>query len=97
MNAAPDNDFLAIESHLVERVKAAVAGMTPAVHVLTAAELADVAEAQQLTPAVHIVYDRFRVVEARTDGRVTRLDHTWLAVTATRNVSDTRSGAAARR
>lgn len=96
MTVVPDNDFMAIEPHLVARVKAAVAGMNPAVHVLTAAELADVTEANQPTPAVHIVYDKFRVVEARVDGRVTRLEHTWFAITATRNVSDMRGGAAAR-
>ena len=97
MNVVADNDFLAVESHLVERVKAAVAGMSPFVHVLTAAELASVAEANQPTPAVHIVYGNFRVIESRGDGHVTRLDHTWLAITATRNVSDQRTGEAARR
>lgn len=92
-----ENDFLSIEPHLVARLKAAMTGLSPAVHVLTAAELADVAEARQPVPAVHVLYRGFRVLEARADGRVFRLEHTWLAVTATRNVSDTRSGAAARR
>lgn len=97
MNVLEANDFLAMEADLVERLKSAFVGLSPAVHVLTAADLADVSEANQPTPAVHVVYGGFRVLEARKDGMVSRLDHTWLAVTAARNVSDARRGAAARR
>ncbi|QNK69193.1 hypothetical protein [Variovorax sp. PAMC26660] len=97
MNVAPENDYLAVEAHLVARLKEKLAGMSPAVHVLTAADLADVAEANQPVPAVHVIYRNFRVLESRSDGRLAKLDHTWLAVTATRNVGGNRSGAAARR
>ncbi|WP_219211932.1 phage tail terminator protein [Variovorax boronicumulans] len=96
MNLA-ENDFLSVEPLMVARLNAALSGLSPAVHVLTAADLADVAEARQPVPAVHVIYDGFRVVEARGDGLVYRLEHTWLAVTATRNVANTRTGAAARR
>ena len=89
------NNFLALEPHLVERVKAAVAGMTPAVHVLTSADLADVKEQAQLTPAVHVIYAGYRVTEAA--GIKWRLVHKWLAVSAVRNVANTKSGEAARR
>lgn len=97
MNVQAANDFLALERDLVERLKLMLAGLSPAVHVLTAADLADVSEANQPVPAVHVIYRGFRVLESRLDGRAAKLDHTWLAVTATRNVAGTRSGAAARR
>ena len=51
------NDFSALEDRIVELLKTAVAGMTPAVHVLTAAELEGVRENAQLTPALHVVSD----------------------------------------
>lgn len=90
------NDFLAIEPHLVARLQEALAGESPAIHVLTAAELADVAEAKQFTPAVHVVYGRFQVMEIRTDGAIAKLRHTWLIVTAVKTAADTRRGAVAR-
>lgn len=88
------NDWMALEPHLVELLKAAVRDMRPAVHVLTAAELADVKERAQLTPAVHVIYGGYRI----TDGARTawELEHTWFAVAAVRNVADARSGQAAR-
>lgn len=90
------NDFLAIEPHLVARLKEALAGASPAIHVLTAAELADVAEAKQFTPAVHVIYGRFEPLETRSDGAIAKLRHTWLIVTAVKSAADTRHGAAAR-
>lgn len=88
------NNFMALEPRLVELVHSAVQGMSPAVHVLTAADLAGVAESAQHTPAVHIVYGGYRV--AQDLGLTVRLEHTWLAVAAVRNVAKARSGAAAR-
>ena len=91
---AETNNFLALEPHLVARVKAAVAGLSPAVHVLTAAELADVKESAQPTPAVHIIYGGYSVAE---DLRTAwRLAHTWYAVVVVRHVGTQRTGAAAR-
>ncbi len=91
------NNFLAPEPHIVARLKDALAGLAPAVHVLTAAELALVAESGQPTPAVHVVWNGCKVLEARTDGAAARLDHSWLIVTAVRNAAGARNGAAARR
>ncbi len=96
MNEALPNNFLEPEGHIVARLKEALAGLQPAVHVLTAAELAGVKESAQHTPAVHVVWSGFRVLESRGDGKAARLDHTWLVVAAVRNVQGTRSGAAAR-
>lgn len=88
------NDFMALEPRLVELVETAVAGMSPAVHVLTAAELADVREANQLTPAVHVVYGGYRVDQ--DVGSAWRLEHTWYAVTVVKNVAKIKSGAVGR-
>ena len=78
------------------RIKDALAGVKPAVHVLTAADLAKVKEENQPTPAVHVVWNGFRVLQAREDGAAARLDHTWLVVAAVRNVRTLQSGQDAR-
>jgi hypothetical protein len=91
---AESNNFLALEPLLVAAVLAAVAGISPAVHVLTAADLADVKESAQRTPAVHIIYGGYRVAEDLVTAW--RLAHTWYAVVAVRNVATQRSGEAAR-
>jgi hypothetical protein len=88
------NNFMALEPHLVERLQAAVAGMSPAVHVLTAAELAEVAESKQLTPALHLVYGGYRIADDL--GNAWRLEHTWFAVACCRSAAMVRSGSKAR-
>lgn len=88
------NAFMALEPRLVALLKQALAGVSPAVHVLTAAELADVQESKQLAPAVHVVYGGYRIAE--DIGTAWRLEHTWYAVTAVRNVAQVKSGAAGR-
>lgn len=95
MTVEESNDFMAIEPRLVELVKAAVADMSPAVHVLTTSDIQDVAEKAQHTPAVHLVYGGPKVVE---DQRIAlRLEHTWYVVAAVRNVAAAKAGQAARR
>lgn len=89
------NDFMALESRLVELVRAATAGMSPAVHVLTAADLSDVLESQQQTPAIHVIYGGYQITEDL--GTTLILDHTWYVVAAVRNVAAVRTGHAARR
>lgn len=89
------NDFSQLEDRIVALLKAAVAGLTPAVHVLTAAELEGVRENAQLTPALHVISDGFRPTES--GHKVARLTHTWYVVAAVRNAAQQRSGAAARR
>ncbi len=93
-SVAQANNFLALEPLLVAAVKTAVAGISPAVHVLTAADLAGVKESAQRTPAVHIIYGGYRVDEDLLTAW--RLAHTWYAVVVVRHVADQRSGAAAR-
>ena len=97
------DNFLALEpmlvSHLQARLDALLptpTAMSPRVMVLSARDVAAVAEASQYTPAVHIVYQGFSIQEHRTDGLSNRIEQTWLAVVATRNVRDTLTGSAAR-
>lgn len=96
--AAPENlqNFMLLQSELVQRLHARLEAQHPAVYVLTGAELAEVVEEQQLTPAVHLVYQSYKVAESRPDGRAIRIEQTWLAVVACRNVRSLKSGEAAR-
>lgn len=89
-------NLMALEPLLMARLKEQLADITPKVHVLAASDLAGITEATQVTPAVHLLYQRYLITESRADGRAARLDQTWLAVVATRNVRDLRSGAAGR-
>jgi hypothetical protein len=90
------DNLMLLELPLMERLAAQLADLTPKVHVLAAADLAGVTEATQVTPAVHLVYHGYRIVESRSDGGAARLEQTWLATVATRNMKNLRSGAAAR-
>lgn len=92
----PADNFLALETLLIARLNEQLADLTPKVKVHSAVDLAGVAEEQQITPAVHVVYSGYRVVETRTDGRAVRIEQTWLAVVATSNKRNLRTGEAAR-
>lgn len=94
LTVAQANNFMALEMPLVALLEQAVLGMSPAVHVFTAAELADVKESAQKTPAVHLIYGGYRVVEDL--GTAWRLAHRWYASVAVRNVATLRTGQAAR-
>ena len=91
---AQANNWLALEPHLLALIAQAVQGMSPAVHVLTSADLADVKESAQKTPAVHLIYGGYRIAEDL--GTAWRLAHKWYAVVVVRNVAGARSGQAAR-
>lgn len=91
------DNLLALEPELMARLRTALADHAPAVHVLSADDLAGVKEEQQLVPAVHLVYQGYRVVEDRSDGKAARIAQTWLAVVVTRNVANLKSADAARK
>lgn len=93
MTVAESNDFMALEPRIVELVKQAVRGQSPAVHVLTADEIADVKEAAQYVPAVHVIYGGYSVQEQ--SGAAWILAHTWFVVATCRN-SAPRGGVLAR-
>lgn len=94
LSSAEANNFQLLESRLVELVSEAVAGLLPAVHVLTSADLTGLDETRQKTPAVHVIYGGFRVVESRH--KIWRLQHTWLVVVAVKTAAKVRSGEHAR-
>lgn len=89
-------NLLALEPELMAHLVQALSSVSPAVHVLCAADLADVREEVQLTPAVQVIYHGTRIVQSRSDGRAARISQTWLLVVATRNVRGLKSGADAR-
>ncbi|CAM5787678.1 hypothetical protein ACFOHU_08125 [Ottowia pentelensis] len=90
------NDFSRLEDAIVAILKTAVAGLSPAVHVLTAADLAGVAEQRQRVPALHVISQGFSPAP-EPDPRLLRLTHTWYVVAAVSNVATQRAGHAARR
>jgi hypothetical protein len=90
------DNLLQLEPELLARLKEQLADVRPAVHLLSAADLAGVEEEKQLSPAVHLVYQRYRVAESRSDGRAARITQTWLPVVAVRNASTTKTGTAGR-
>lgn len=94
MSYEAGNEFLALEARLVDLLKAATAGMAPAVHVLSAADLADVKLARQHSPAVHVIYGGYSIAEDQ--GTRLLLDHTWHAISVLRHVGATRTGEMAR-
>lgn len=91
---AESNNWLALEPHLEQLLRSAVAGASPAVHVLTAADLADVKESAQKSPAVHLIYGGYRI--AQDVGTAWRLVHKWFAVVVVRSAATQRTGKAAR-
>ncbi len=86
------NNFLAAEPLIVARLRAV---LPPEVHVLAAADLAQVAGSQQPTPAVHVLYAGYRVDDSRT-GAFAGVEQQWLTVVVTRNVADIEAGYHAR-
>lgn len=90
------DNLLALEAVLVQRLTEQLADLSPKVKVLTAVDLAGVTEASQVTPAVHVIYRGYRVVESRADGKAARIEQTWLTVVACDNKRNLRTGEAAR-
>lgn len=84
--------FTDIEGAIAGRLKA---GVTDA-SVMTAADLAAVTEDRQPTPALHVVYQNYRVLENRPDGKAAAIEQSWLVVAVAKDVSDMRSGEASR-
>lgn len=85
---------LSLEPLLVDRLKTALASHTPAVHVLTAADLEGVIEERQLVPAVHVVFADLKPLTV--DVGNTRAECLWHTVVTLKNVSTADKGAAAR-
>lgn len=86
--------LFALEPLLLERLRER---MTTARAVLSAADLSGVSAAAQVTPAVHVIFTGYRLVEMREDGVVARIEQDWLTVAVARNVSPGGQAAAAQR
>lgn len=94
--ALPLVNLLGLQEPLLAHLRQVLASQNPPVHVLAGADLAGVTEQAQLVPAVHLVYQGYRVLESRSDALATRLEQTWLLVVAVRNVHGLKSGSPAR-
>lgn len=73
----PPIDFLGLEPLVIERLKALVPNARA---VLAAEDLADVQERSQTTPALHVIYGGYRIVEAAENGRGAITEQTWIVV-----------------
>lgn len=81
---------------LEDEIKAALREhLDPAVYVLSAADLAGVAESDQPTPAVHVLYRDYRVTDSAV-GSHAGIEQQWLTVVVTRHLGDLTGGSAAR-
>lgn len=85
--------MLHLEHPIVDRLRAA---LPEGVRVMSAADLAGMQQAFQFTPAVHVIYQGYRVKETHADGMIAFVEQTWLTVAAVRNARDQKAGSAAR-
>lgn len=90
------DSLFVLEAPLLQRLKEQLAPLRPAVHVLAAVDLAGVTEEKQLVPAVHLIYQGYRVLQNRADKRLARIEQTWLTVAAVSNARGLKVGAEAR-
>ncbi len=90
-------NFFNLEPVIMARLREQLAGLQPAVKVLTAADLDGVEENKQFTPAVHLIYQGYSVAESlRSDNSAARITQDWLAVVTTSRKKAIRAGDAAR-
>jgi hypothetical protein len=73
--------FLDVEDAIVDRLNERLAGTA----VLTAEELSDINERQQVTPAVHVIYSGYRPTREVGDGIVQEIETQWTVVIAVRS------------
>ena len=86
-------NFLGAEALLIARLKVKVTGVR---EVLAAADLAGVAEAKQVTPALHVLFGGYRPTKASVDGRVQQTEQRWQVVVAVKNLRTPKTGEHAR-
>ena len=100
------SNLLVLQDELVAHLKAALADIRPAVHVLTPSDMASKTDAKgavtiaQPTPAVNVVFMGLRPSadpsKQRSDGRAMVLQQLFVAEVVTRNVQNLKAGTAAR-
>ncbi len=93
-------DYLVAEGLILARLEAELADLSSSagLKVLSAADLAGVAEGAQHTPAVHVIYmgDQVPGGDAVDEGNYHLIRQRWMAVVAVRNARSQRTGQAAR-
>ncbi|MCP4695767.1 MAG: hypothetical protein GY862_02795 [Gammaproteobacteria bacterium] len=90
------DDYLILESLLLERLKAELTRVMPDVHVLTAADLAGVEMADQPVPAVHVLLGSDNPSGDDTTEKEQHIEQCRYVILVVRNVRTLQSGAAAR-
>lgn len=86
------NDFLAAEPLMAARLREEL----PEVTVLGARDLATVRESGQVTPALHLLLDRFDVGDQTPDGTAQEIVQQWLVILVVRSAEGVRGGAGAK-
>lgn len=102
----PLTNLLVLQDELVAHLKAELADIRPAVHVLTPSDMASKTDAKgavtvvQPTPAVNVIFMGLRPStdpsKQRTDGMAMVLQQLFVAEVVTRNVQSLKAGTAAR-
>lgn len=91
------DDYLSAEELIKTRVKTQVVEL--ATNTFSAADMAGVSEAEQFTPAAHVLYYGDRVAEGQgrsSNGECQCVDQVWYVILVFRNVRDTVTGQAVR-
>jgi len=86
-------NYLGAEPLLIARLQAQVPGVKA---VLSAADLAGVAESKQQTPALHVLFRGYRPTRTSGEGRVQETEQTWQVVVAVKNLRSPQTGEHAR-
>lgn len=96
ITAGVDN-FLQLESVLIDRLKTVLEPLTPRVGVFSAADISSFKESSLPTPSVSLTYQGYRIDDStRRDGLVVTVQQTWMVWVHVRNVSTMQSGEKAR-
>lgn len=90
---AVNDNLLAVEEAIEARLRA---GLDARIHLLTAPDLAGVAEERQIVPAVHLLYGGMQPVTSQARALTGQFEQRWWTVVAVRNVSDPKRGKGAR-
>lgn len=96
ITAGVDN-FLQLESVLIDRLKTVLEPLTPRVGVFSAADISGFKEASLPAPSVSLTYQGYRIDDSpRRDGLAVTVQQTWMVWVHVRNVATMQSGEKAR-
>lgn len=89
-------NYLSAEAFIIARLREKAPEAVKAV--LSAADLAGVAESKQVTPALHVLFHGYRPTRAveGSRGAIQETEQTWVVVTAVRNLRTPKTGEHAR-